>query len=192
MKIDISDLESEHKKQVSLFTQYNVSSGTIKPITVLTAFKSDNFKLPVITSGRLLSSGVFYEEPYGRIEIQPNELKKAYLGWKDKKIFKFHDAYWNKISSPISTSADTAVGRIVETVWDDLEKGVDYIAEIYDRDIAYKIYTRMIEQISAGFMNDVSEKDGYYYKINLIPHEASLVIKGRDPKATVNVKGISY
>ena len=120
------------------------------------------------------------------------ELKKAYNQWVGKDIFKYHDAFWQMDTKPTSTPADTVVGRITQCILNEADKAIDWIGEIYDRDIAYKIYTRLIKQISVGFMNDVTMMDGLAHKVNLQPQEATLVYRGKDPQASVEIKEINY
>ena len=192
MTLNFSDLEGLHCGYVSRYLLSAMTQGTIKPVSKFTDFKSDDFKLPVQVSGRLITAGVYFEPKYGRIETPAEELKKVSALWVGKDIFTHHDAFW-QIDNPTSTPADTVVGRILKTIWNEEEGAVDYIAEIYDRDVAYKIYTRSIKHVSVGFSNEVN-MDDYEFptKFDLEPRELSIVYRPKDHGESINIKDIQF
>ena len=187
MSLKISHLEGLHYGYISRYILNNIKTGTIKPITLFACMDSDDFKLPVTVSGRLITSGVYYEPKYGQIEVPREELRKAHKMWVGKDIFKYHDAYWNVNTPPTNMPIDAIVGKITKTIWNDYDGAIDYVADIYDRDIAYKIYSRLIKNVSAGFSNDVVKIGKRLMKVDIEPKELSLVYRPKDKRATVNI-----
>ncbi len=192
MGINFSDLEGLHCGYVSRYVLNHLNKGTVKPVTKFTKFESDNFKLPVEVSGRLITAGTYFEPKYGMIETPADELKKVHSLWVGKDIFKYHDAFWQLVNDPSSVPANDVVGRIIRTTWNEADQAIDYVAQIFDRDVAYKIYSRLIKHVSVGFGNDVDLESEPPRKFGIEPQETSLVYRPRDPDASVGVTEISF
>lgn len=190
MALNLSALEGLHEGYVGRYLSIRNQevTGTVLPVSTFAEFRSDDFKLPVRVGGRLITAGTFFEPKFGQTVLPFDELLKAHKEWEGKDIFKYHDAFWQFIVDPSATPADTVIGRIIQTMVNHEDKAIDYLAEIYDRDIAYKIHTRSIRQISVGFLNDTVEKDGTMFKVDLVPKEASLVFRGKDGQASVEIQ----
>ncbi len=192
MSINFHALEGLHYAYISRYVLSNLNKGTVKPITTFAEFKSDDFKLPVKVSGRLVTPGVYFEPAYGQIETSAEELKKVFHLWEGKDIFNYHDGFWQMVDSPSTVPSNVVVGRILKTLWNSGANAVDYFADIYDRDVAYKIYTRSIKHISVGFENDVNMDGTIPRKIDLEPREASLVYRPKDKQATVEINHMEF
>ena len=197
MTFQYTDLVSKQhllKQKYELTKNKNINSdftGKIQPVTTLA--QSDNFELPVVIKGRLVSSGIYKDSKFGSTFIPWDELKRIHHSWVGKKIFKFHDAYWGRKLDPNTIPIDSVVGTITQTSLNEQEKGVDFIANIFDRDVAYKIYSGLINSISGGFTNDVVFVSGMAHKINISPEEATLVLNPADKNASnVHVVDIKY
>ena len=63
------------------------------------------------------------------------------------------------------------------------ENAIDFYADIFDKQIAYKMANGLIKYISVGFSREVVDDDGEFFFMNLEPKEASLVFDPRDAKA---------
>ena len=193
MKTKYSDLEGLHYGYVSRYMlTKEQDKGTIKPISTFSDFNSDNFKLPLKVMGKMIHAGMYFEPKYGKIGLPAEELKKVYKEWEGKKIYKYHDAFWKMLNKPEETSVDSIAGKIVQTMWNEEEQGIDYFAEIYDRAIAYKIYTRVISGVSVGFGNDVDFSGEIPMKVDIQPQELSLVDNPKDKSADVKVREIEF
>jgi len=153
--------------------------------------KGDDFKLPVIVTGRLITAGIYDEEPYGRLELTAEELKKTVGFWQDIKIYKSHGS-WLGIAKGEHVPVDDVVGRIIKTMWNEESQGIDYVAEIMDRGVAYKIASNLINSVSVGFSRSIIWDGGLAFMKSLIPRELSLVFNPRDKSASINVKKLEY
>jgi len=157
-------------------------------VKVLSTFSQGaDFKLPLMIQGRLISSGTYNDLANGNITILPEDLKPTLANWKGVKIFKSHGAY-QAINSGKDVSVDNVVGLISNALWDSNDEGVNFTAEIYDQDVAFKIMNGLIKFISVGFHRDiVPTKTGVNLVKNIEPAEASLVFRPRDEKAEFHV-----
>jgi len=161
-------------------------NGSLKIMS--TYSDSDNFELPVIVEGTLITPG-----EYDDGILPEDELKKVYKEWEGKEVWKYHSAYWDLYEEDKDTPIDAIVGRIIKTWWDKSSNAVKYIAEILDRDIAYKIYKGLIKSVSVGFLYDPKiDEEGRKIKTEIEPKELSLVYKPKDENASIKVKEIKF
>ena len=176
-------------KHNSLINNTNVKSR-LNQVSQFSS-KSDNFKLPVIVNGRLITSGIYKKTIHGDTVLTPDELKKTMSQWIGKEIYKGHDV-WKKVIQGEDVPIDSIIGRITDVRWDEAENGIDYTAAIYDRGIAYKIASDLIKYVSVGFLNDIVWKEDIPHITEVVPGELSLVFNPRDKKASIKVKEINY
>lgn len=157
-----------------------------KPLTTFS--KSDDFKLPLIIEGRLITSGTYPDENIGEFSLSESELKKSMSGWEGIKIFKDHSAYLN-IKDGIPVPIDMVVGKIMSVSWNSKDKAIDFVAEIDDRNIAFKMLRGLIDSVSVGFLSDVVLLKGKQERVGIIPKELSLVHIPKDEKAIFKIRG---
>lgn len=142
----------------------------------------DDIKLPFVISGRLVSVGMYKDLRYGLIGFAPETLQESVPAWVGIEIYSSHDVY-AKIIKGEDVSVNEILGKIIKTSWNEKDPGVDFVAEIYDKQVAYKIDNGLIKYISVGFARDIVNKGGQYYFMNIDPKESSLVFDPKDKKA---------
>ena len=103
--------------------------------------------------------------------------------WVSIPIYSSH-AVFEKVNRGEDVSVDEVVGKITRVNWNSNDPGIDFYAEIYDKNIAYKMSNGVIKFISVGFARDIVTDKGKYYFKNLEPKESSLVFNPRDKKAS--------
>lgn len=159
---------------------YSCINARVQAISQFTNI--DDLKLPFLISGRLLTAGTYREKGYGPVILLPNVLQESLQGWIGISIYSSHEVY-KKIMLGENVSINEVLGKTTRTEWNAKDNGIDFFAEIYDKQIAYKISYGIIKYISVGFGRDiVSEKGDFYYR-NLQPVEASIVFIPRDKQA---------
>lgn len=186
-KHNFQKLKLRHISLISV-SQFNSKISTLSKFSDI---KSDNFKLPITVHGRLITANTYKEKMYGDIVLTPEELKKTIEQWKGIKIYKSHNS-WLGTAKGEHVPIDGVVGRIINTEWNEGDKAIDYIAEIYDRDIAYKIAKELIENVSVGFTKGVFWKEGLAFMKDVIPRELSLVFNPKDKQASIKAQNIEY
>jgi hypothetical protein len=165
---------------------YCYLSGSFKTITTFS--DSDNFKLPILIEGRLITSGFYKDAIIGDFNIRDEDIKKSMNSWVGIKLYKDHSAYKKiRIGEPVPI--DMVVGKIVSVSSDKKEPALNFVAEIYDRDVAYKMLKGLITFVSVGFLSDM---DSNRNRINIEPKELSLVEIPRDKNAKFNIKKVEY
>jgi len=194
-KLDILRLRNDFQKTKLRHNKLSDNGSTyinsnIKGMSLFQDIKSDNFKLPIIVSGRLVSSGVYHEK-FGDLHVSSDELKKTVDSWKGISIFKSHGS-WIGVAKGENIPIDDIVGKIIGTSWNEEDQGIDYVAEIMDRNVAYKIAKELIQTVSVGFGRSVVWDNGLAFAKGLEPKELSLVFNGKDKKATISVQKIEY
>jgi hypothetical protein len=142
----------------------------------------EELKLPLQITGRLITNGVYRDKQYGSIILSPEALKDTMEQWVGVEIFTHHDVY-EKTMRGESISINEIVGRITKVSWNDKDGGIDFYADIFDQQIAYKMSNGLIRFISVGFARDVVSQNKKYYFMNIEPKEASLVYNPRDKNA---------
>lgn len=172
-----SFLKTNSKLDVSVFSSIQ---GYVKPMSRFTAL--DDITLPFQISGRLVSSGSYKDKNYGRVILTPEALKSTVSDWEGISIYTSH-AVFEKVMRGEDVSINEISGRITKTEWNDKEGSIDFFADIFDKQIAYKMANGLIKYISVGFARDVVNDNGGFYLMNLEPKEASLVFDPRDKKA---------
>jgi len=177
------------KKHSNMGLSYHNSK--IKTTSRFQDVKSDNFKLPVIVSGRVLTAGEYRDPNSDSFEITPESLKNSLESWKGLNIYKGHQFWLSQVKRNFE-SIDGVIGRILNVSWNEKECGIDYIGAIYDRDIAYKISNDLIKYVSAGFMKELVWKGEKAYAEEIEPKELSLVFNPHDKKASIRLKEINY
>lgn len=175
------NLNELYKKKSGLgVSQFSSVYASLKPIS---RFKSmDEIELPYVISGRLVSTGTFKDGRYGEINLIREALKPTTDKWVGIKLYSSHAVY-DRIMKGKDVSINEVLGKITRTEWNDKDEGIDFYAEIYDKQIAYKMAHGLIEFISVGFGRNIVKKDGEYYFMAIEPKEASLVYDPRDKKA---------
>lgn len=159
---------------------YSCITAQVQAISQFTDF--NDLKMPFLISGRLVTAGTYKEKGYGAVILLPNVLQESLQEWVGVSIYSSHDVY-EKIMVGENVSINEVLGKITRTNWKEKDNGVDFFAEIYDKQVAYKIAYGVIKYISVGFGRDiVSEKGDFYYR-NLQPKEASIVYIPRDKQA---------
>jgi hypothetical protein len=152
-------------------------------LSVLSQFSDyDSLKMPFVISGRLISVGTYRDASYGKVSFAVESLKESTEDWVSISIFTSHAVY-EKVIKGEDVSVNEVVGKIIKTSWNEKDQGIDFVAEIYDKQIAFKMANGLIRFISVGFARDIVMKDGQYYFMNIDPKEASLVFDPKDKKA---------
>ena len=161
---------------------YNISlvNASLKS---LSQFKSyDELKLPFLISGRLVTAKKYKDSRYGAVILSPEALKSTVNDWVGIQIYKSHAVY-EKIAKGEDVSVDDVVGKIVSVTWNTKDNGIDFVAEIYDKPVAYKMDAGLIKFISVGFARLITVIKNEYYFTAIEPKEASLVFDPRDDQA---------
>ena len=163
--------------EISRFSEVN---AVLKPMS---QFKSyDDIKLPFVISGRLVTSKKYKDRKYGTVTLASQALKPSLNDWVGIKIYKSHEVY-EKVMKGEDVSVDEVAGKIISTSWNDKDQGIDFVAEIYDKSIAYKMDAGVIEFVSVGFARNIVVVNGEYFFVDIEPKEASLVFDPRDSDA---------
>lgn len=186
LKHNFYKLRETHKDLIAfsdIETKFN-SMSQFKDI------ESDNFKLPVIITGRLVTADK-YTENGALVDLPADELKKTLSDWVGIKIYKTHSA-WRMAAMGQDVPIDQVIGKITSTIWNDKDKGIDFTAEISDRDIAFKIAQDLIDSVSVGFTKDLVWANSMPMMTNIIPRELSCVMNPRDKRAKIKVKELVY
>lgn len=170
-------LKTNSGLNVSVFSSVQ---GFVKPLSRFTAI--EDIKLPFQISGRLVSSGSYKDKNYGRVHLVPEALKSTLSDWEGIFIYTSH-AVFEKVMRGEDVSVNEVVGKITKTEWNDKDQAVDFYADVFDKQVAYKMANGLIKFISVGFAREVVDKNGEFYFMNLEPKEASLVFDPRDKKA---------
>jgi hypothetical protein len=102
--------------------------------------------------------------------------------WVGVSIYTSHAVY-EKVMRGEDVSISEVLGKITKVSWNDKDGGIDFFAEISDKNVAFKMDQGLIRFISVGFARDIIQKDNAYFVSNLQPKEASLVFNPRDSKA---------
>jgi len=156
-------------KHSSFLNNITLMPSKIYTMSRFQKINSDNFKLPVIVSGRLITSGKYNEDKYGgEVDYPSKELMDSVHLWEGVKIYKSHGSWMGMIKGDF-VPIDDIVGKILKTTWNERDNGIDYVAAIYDRDIAYKIASELINQVSVGFTSDVVWISGIPTKTKIVP-----------------------
>lgn len=155
-------------------------SGTAQVISQFTDI--NDIKLPLLIRGRLLTSGFYREVGFKQVYLSPEVLKSTVNSWVGISLYTNHDIY-EKIRKNEPVSVNEVVGKIVNTSWNQSDKGIDFEAEIYDLQIAYKMVKGVINSVSTGFGRDIVNNSGTYEYRNMEPVEVSLVFNPRDTNA---------
>jgi len=142
----------------------------------------DSFSLPILIKGRLITSGNYTDSNLGEFVIEPEQLRKTLNKWIGVKLFKHHGIFEGMMTGK-DVPIDGVAGVITKTEWDSSNGAIDFFAEIYDADVAFKITKNLIDSISAGFSRDVEKENGVWVMKNIEPKESSLVFKPRDKQA---------
>lgn len=179
----------EHYRVKNDFLRVNAGLETTpfscinSPLQMLSQFTDfNNLKLPFLISGRLVTSGVYKENGYGQVALPPETLKSSMEKWVGISIYSSHSIF-EKVMKGEDVSINEVLGKITRVEWNEEEQGIDFYAEIYDKQIAYKMAYGVVKFISVGFGRDiVSDKNKLVY-MNLEPKEASLVFNPRDKQA---------
>lgn len=161
-------------------SQFSAVQGEFKTISQF--MSSSELKLPLKISGRLITAGEYEEKPYGKVRLLPEELKPIVDRVKDVELYSSHEVY-DKIMKGGDVSINEVLGKIVNATWNEEDQGVDFVAEIYDWDVAFKIANNLIKFVSLGFARHVIRDGGNWFYHALEPKEASLVYDPRDPGA---------
>lgn len=167
-----------------------VSGLSVSPVTsvygttqVISQFSDINeLQLPLLIRGRLLSSGYYREVGFKQVYLSPEVLEPTTDSWVGISLYTNHDIY-EKIRKNEPVSVNEVVGKIVSTAWNNSDGGIDFEAEIYDLQIAYKMVKGLINSVSTGFGRDIVQNNGQYEYKNMEPVEVSLVFNPRDTKA---------
>lgn len=146
---------------------------------------SDDFKLPLKVSGRLITAGTYPDKSHGSTIITPAELKKSLNDWK-VNFYKNHGIYRRILMNDPDVPIDAVIGKITNITWNSVDNAIDYEGLIYNRQIAYNILMKLTNKISVGFENYVKLVDGQYFKTDIMPREVSMVYNPRDKNATIN------
>jgi len=181
MVINISHLEGLHNLHKQRFLMNKGMSRLPSTMKMVTNYSNtDEIKVPYLVSGVLVKAGTIHDNKLGNYHVTADALNKAHQSWVGKKIYKCHDAYWKFKQHPNTVSIDNVVGKIISTTFNSVDETIEYVAEIYDSNIATKIWGRLIEFVSAGFLSDLQyDEAGELFKVNIEGKEMSLV---EDPK----------
>lgn len=176
-----SNLNNFYKERSGLnVSQFSCVPATVKPMSQFKNF--EDLKLPFIISGRLVSVGDYTDNNFGEVYLSKQELKRPMNEWVGISIYTSHDVY-DRVRRGQDVSINEVVGKIINVDWNEEEQGIDFTAEIVDKQVAYKMAHGLIRFISVGFSRDVVRKGKRYEFVNLEPKEASLVFDPRDKKA---------
>lgn len=177
----LANLNQFYKNRSGLqISPYSSVTATLRPIS---QFKSyEEIKLPFVISGRLVSANTYKDKSYGNVTLGADALKSSMDSWVGISIYTSHAVY-EKVMRGQDVSVNEVVGKITKVEWNEKDQGVDFYAEVYDKQIAYKMAHGVIQFISVGFARDVVVSKGDYYFMNIEPKEASLVFDPRDKKA---------
>lgn len=171
----------KYKSNLSV-SQYSCVNAAVKPISQFSS-SYDELELPFKIQGRLVSVGEYSEGGFDRkVSLTADALKPTTVDWEGVLIYTSHDAY-RKVLNGEPVSTDEVIGKIIKTTWNDEDPGIDFVAEIHDRRIAYKMAHGLISFISVGFARRVVSSKGKYYYMDIEPKEASTVFEPRDKKA---------
>ncbi len=161
-------------------SQFSCVQAKIQPMSTFSDLS--DLQMPLRISGRLISSGKFNDKALGEITVAPEDLKLTTIKWEGIEIFSSHEVF-NKLNRGQQVSINEKLGRIIKTVWNEAEKAIDFVAEIFDFNVAFKILNGLIQFISVGFGRDIVRKDGNTFMKNILPKETSFVFDPRDSKA---------
>jgi len=162
---------------VSRFSCINSSVKTLSSFANMR-----DIELPFLITGRLVTSGIYKEKNYGEVMLPARELKETIMQWKGLMIYTSHKVY-EKVMRGEDVSVNEVVGRIIDVRWNPIDNGIDFDAEIYDQQIAFKMASGVIRFISVGFAREVIKMSDMLYYHAIEPKEASLVFDPRDKKA---------
>lgn len=161
-------------------SSFSAVFGSIKPLSQFTDY--NEIKLPFVISGRLVSVGKYRDSNYGYVTLPEDELKQSLESWAGISIYSSHAVY-EKVMRGEDVSINEILGKITKVSWNSSDPGIDFFAEIYDKNIAYKISNGLIKYVSVGFARTIVNKNREYYFTEIEPKEASLVFSPRDKKA---------
>jgi len=139
-------------------------------------------ELPFLINGRLITAGEYKEKGYGPVFLPKETLQSAMNDWVDIFIYKSH-ATFEKIMRGEDVSVDDVVGKITKVEWNEKDSGIDFYAEVFDKQIAYKMANGLIKFISVGFGREIVRDNNRFIFMNMAPKETSLVFDPRDKKA---------
>lgn len=177
------DLNNFYKTSSKLhISQFSSIRVPIKPMSQFSASYND-IELPFRISGRLITSGSYREGAFSKVILHPEALKSTLSEWVGINIYTSHQVY-EKIRNGEPVSANEVVGKIVSTSWNEKDGGIDFVADVMDRQIAYKMAHGLIQFISVGFARQIVSRDDDYYFAGIEPKEASLVFDPRDANAS--------
>lgn len=183
-------LNSLYKIKANISKQFNAdysflkSTGNVKSMSKFSLY-GDDFKLPLLIKGRLITAGTYGDSKLGEFELTEGELIQTLNEWIGVEGYKHHGVF-ESVMLGEDIPIDGVAAKLVKTVWNDEDKGIDFFAEVYDADIAYKITNGIIKYVSAGFARDIKKTPQGKQLINLEPKEWSFVFKPRDINARIH------
>jgi len=145
---------------------------------------SGNVDLPILITGRLISVGDYFEKNFGLVKMTEEVLKENMQQWVNIAIYKTHEVF-ARVKKGLPANIDDVLGKITKVEWGG--DGINFFAEVSDRNIAIKIINALIKFISAGFGRDIVSTAGKFFYRNLIPLESAFVFDPRDKKAMVQL-----
>lgn len=177
----------KYLKKVSSLKMGN-ATPSIKAVAQFSDLK--NMELPLMCSGRLITSGEYFDGSVGEeVILSPEELKRSVMGWR-VPIMKSHAAAASMIDGS-DVGIDHIAGQVGVPVWNDAEEAIDWEGIIADEDIARKIALGLIKFGSVTFSRDIERReDGRLYYINIEPLDFSLVFNPKDKNASIKAGGL--
>lgn len=164
--------------------RFSTVGATVKALSHFN--EKDSMPLPLKVTGRLITAGKYKDTSVGgHILLSPEELRKSLDKWQGVKLYKHHGVF-QAIMEGDDVSIDNVVGKITNVIWNARENAIDYFAEVYDEDVAYKIMKGVINFVSVGFARILKEmKDSVFNVQSIDPKEVSLVFNPRDKSASI-------
>lgn len=162
------------------------SSGNVSAIsTFSTNGVYGDLTLPLLIKGRLITSGKYSDAALGEFFLPEEELKSTMHDWIKTSGYKHHGIY-ESIMKGKDVSIDGIASKITKLTWNEEEKGIDFFAEVYDADVAFKILHGLVKYVSAGFARNIKKIDGLNHLVGIEPKEWSFVFVPRDKNAEIH------
>jgi hypothetical protein len=161
-------------------SRFSSIDATIKPITQFSAY--EDLKMPFQITGRLVTASTYKDKNYGRVTLDGVDLKESLNAWVGIPIYTSH-AVFDKVMRGEDVSINEIVGKITKVMWNSADNGIDFYADVFDKQVAFKMANGLIKYISVGFAREVVSRNRELFFTSIEPKEASLVFDPRDKNA---------
>lgn len=191
--IQITEVLNElYKQKLEVSSHYHIFEN---PIGIINTFASkptsiNELKLPLRIHGRLITAGTYPEENDEIVIFTPEELKKSVFKWNGIPGYDSH-AVHEAVMRGQNTSVRGVVAKIIQTFWNEKDQAIDFEADVFDPEIAFKIIHGLIRNVSVGYKHGIKPLDKLngYEAVNMKPLEWSFVLSPRDKNAVIQPMG---